>query len=148
VDHECGYNHSPPHDTGRIVGPIPFRSRHGRSLGGIRKIIMRHLALILLLTAAALAAAPGKQTFTGTITDDMCGKADHSQMRMGPTDAECTVACVSAHGALYVLYDGKNIYTLSDQQTPEKFAGRRVKVIGTLDNKTKTIQVDSIAAAK
>jgi type 1 fimbria pilin len=109
---------------------------------------MRHLALILLLTAAALAAAPGKQTFTGTITDDMCGKADHSQMRMGPTDAECTVACVSAHGALYVLYDGKNIYTLSDQQTPEKFAGRRVKVIGTLDNKTKTIQVDSIAAAK
>ena len=109
---------------------------------------MRHLALILLLTAAALAAAPGKQTFTGTITDDMCGKADHSQMRMGPTDAESTVACVSAHGALYVLYDGKNIYTLSDQQTPEKFAGRRVKVIGTLDNKTKTIQVDSIAAAK
>jgi hypothetical protein len=108
---------------------------------------MRHLALILF-TAAALAAAPDKQTFTGTITDDMCGKADHSQMRMGPTDAECTIACVSAHGALYVLYDGKNIYTLSDQQTPEKFAGRRVKVIGTLDSKTKTIQVDSIAAAK
>jgi hypothetical protein len=97
---------------------------------------------------AALSAAPGKQTFTGTITDSMCARADHSQMRMGPTDAECTAACVSAHGATYVLYDGKEIYTLSDQQGPEKFAGRKVTVTGALDNKTKTIRVESIAAAK
>ena len=101
-----------------------------------------------LLIIAALTAAPGKRKFTGTITDSMCANADHSQMRMGPTDAECTVACVSAHGATYVLYDGKGVYTLSDQQTPEKFAGQKVTVIGTLNVKTKTIQVDSIAAAK
>ena len=104
--------------------------------------------IVTLLAVAALSAAGGKQTFTGTITDDMCGSAGHSQMRMGPTDAECTVACISAHSALYVLYDGKNLYTLSDQRTPEKFAARRVKVIGTLDEKTKTIHVDSITAAK
>ena len=90
----------------------------------------------------------GKRTFTGTITDSMCANADHSPMRMGPTDAECTVACVTAHGATYVLYDGKEVYTLSDQQTPEKFAGQKVTVTGTLDAKTKTIQVDSITAAK
>ena len=78
----------------------------------------------------------------------MCAKADHSQMRMGPTDAECTIACVGAHGATYVLYDGKDVYTLSDQRTPEKFAGQKVRVIGTLDARTKTIQVDSITAAK
>jgi hypothetical protein len=47
-----------------------------------------------------------------------------------------------------VLYDGKDIYTLSDQQAPEKFAGQRVTVVGTLDAKTRTIQVDSIAAAR
>jgi hypothetical protein len=46
------------------------------------------------------------------------------------------------------LYDGKEVYTLSDQQTPEKFAAQKVTVIGTLDAKTKTIQVDSITAAK
>jgi hypothetical protein len=108
---------------------------------------MRNLALILL-AVTALFAAPAKRTFTGVITDDMCGKGDHSQMRMGPTDAECTIACVSVHGALYVLYDGKNIYTLSDQQTPEKFAGKRVMVVGTLDEKTKTIKVQSINAVK
>ncbi|MBZ5609323.1 MAG: hypothetical protein LAP38_13755 [Acidobacteriia bacterium] len=48
----------------------------------------------------------------------------------------------------YVLYDGKEVYTLSDQRTPERFAGKRVTVTGTLDARTKTIQVDSIAAAK
>jgi hypothetical protein len=69
-------------------------------------------------------------------------------MQMGPTDAECTVACVQAHGALYVLFDGKNVYTLSDQQAPEKFAGKKVTVTGSLDAKTRTIHVDSMIAAK
>ncbi|MCU1336170.1 MAG: hypothetical protein JWO19_1751 [Bryobacterales bacterium] len=104
--------------------------------------------IFTLLIIAALAAAQGKRKFTGAITDSMCATADHSRMRMGPTDAECTVACVLAHGATYVLYDGKNVYTLSDQKSPEKFAGKKVTVTGTLDPRTKTIQVDSIAAAK
>src|SRR3984893_4559888 len=108
---------------------------------------MKHL-ILSLFAVAAVSAAPGKQTFTGIITDDMCAKAGHSQMRMGPTDAECTIACISAHGATYVLDDGKNVYTLSDQRTPEKFAGQKVRVIGTLDAKTKTIRVDSIAAVR
>jgi hypothetical protein len=47
-----------------------------------------------------------------------------------------------------MLYDGKSAYFLSDQKTPEKFAAQRVRVTGTLDAKTMTIRVDSIAAAK
>jgi Protein of unknown function (DUF5818) len=108
---------------------------------------MKHL-ILSLVAVAALSAAPPKQTFTGTVTDSMCSKADHSQMQMGPTDAACTMACINVHGAAYVLYDGKDVYTLSDQRTPEKFAGQRVRVIGTLDTKTMTIQVDSITVAK
>jgi len=123
VDHECGYDDGPYHGT----GPLIFG---------------------LVVVVAALSAAPGEQTFAGTITDDVCADADHSQMRMGPSDAECTSACISAHGAMYVLYDGKDVYTLSDQQTPEKFAGKKVTVTGTLDARTRTIQVDSITAAK
>ena len=101
-----------------------------------------------LLAIAALSAAPGKQTMSGDITDSMCARGDHSKMQMGPTDAECTIACIRAHGATYVLYDGKHAYDLSDQQTPEKFAGKRVTITGTVDAKTYTVQVDSIAAAK
>jgi hypothetical protein len=101
-----------------------------------------------LIAAGAVSAAPGKQTFTGTITDNMCAQANHSGMRMGPTDAECTIACVGVHDALYGLYDGKQFFTLSDQRTPEKFAAKNVTVRGTLDARTMTIQADSMTAAK
>jgi hypothetical protein len=37
---------------------------------------------------------------------------------------------------------------LSDQKTPEKFAAKKVTVTGTLDAKSKTIQVDSMVAAE
>jgi hypothetical protein len=97
-----------------------------------------------LILMAAFPAAQAKRQFVGTITDSMCPNGNHAQMRMGPTDAECTLACVDVHGALFVLYDGKNTYTLSDQKMPEKFAGQKVTVTGTLDAKTNTIQVDSI----
>src|SRR5438552_3318788 len=103
--------------------------------------------ILSLLAIAALPAAPGKQMWTGTITDSVCAEADHSRMRMGPTDAECTVACVQAHGATYVLYDGRETWMLSDQQTPEKFAGQKVTVTGTLAARPRTIQVESITAA-
>src|SRR5262249_36515793 len=65
-----------------------------------------------VLIVAALASAQAKRMFTGTVTDNMCPAGDHSRMRMGSTDAECTIACVSAHGAKYVLYDGKETYEL------------------------------------
>lgn len=100
-----------------------------------------------LVVLASLAPAQGRRTFTGTITDSECAQADHSQMLMGSTDAECTIACIIAHGASYVLYDGAAVYTLSDQQTPEEFAGKKVTVTGTLDAATMTIQMDSIIVA-
>jgi len=108
---------------------------------------MRHL-VASLLAAAALSAGQGRQTFTGIITDDMCAAGGHARMRMGPTDAECTIACIGAHGAKYVLLDGKNVYALSDQRAPEKFAAQKVRITGTLDAKTGTIQVESISAEK
>ena len=104
--------------------------------------------LAILLAATALSAAPPAQTFTGVITDDMCALAGHASMRMGPTDADCVRACVASHGASYVLLDGKNVYVLSDQKLPDQWAGQKVKVAGTLDAKTKTIRVNSIAAAR
>ena len=105
------------------------------------------LPFLLVAAAASLSAAPAPTTTIGIITDDMCAAGGHATMRMGPTDAECTKACVAAHGAAYVLLAGKEIYTLSDQKTPEKFAGRKVKVVGTVDAKTKAIRVESITTS-
>jgi len=105
-------------------------------------------SLLFVLVLAALSAGQRTQTFTGVITDSMCSSADHSQMQMGPTDGECVTACISEHGATYVLYDGKQVYELSDQAAPRRFAAQKVKVTGTLDANGKTIHVNSIGAAK
>ena len=112
------------------------------------KTALLTLLALVLFVMAALTAAPEKQTITGIVTYSMCPTGDHSGMRMGPTDAECTIACVMIHGAEFVIYDGKSVYSLSDQKTPEMFAAKKVTVTGTLDAKTRTIQVESITAAK
>src|ERR1043166_10021655 len=108
---------------------------------------MKRVLLIGLAAASLSAAQAAKtQTFVGTITDSMCEKADHSRMQMGPTDADCVKACVAAHGATYVLWDGKNVYELSDQKTPEQFAAKKVTVTGTLDPKAHKNAVRPITA--
>lgn len=98
-----------------------------------------------LLLAAGLLAAAETRVFVGVITDTMCG-ADHKHMGVSP-DEKCLRECVK-HGAKYALYDGKEVYKLSDQQTPEKFAAKKVKVTGVLYEKTKIIKVEKIEAAE
>ncbi len=103
------------------------------------------LGCLALLLAFQAAPARGTQTFTGVISDDVCPTADHSGMRMGSNDAECTTACVDAHGANYVLYDGKNSFKLVGTQSPRPFAGAKVRVVGELDPETKLIRVQEIS---
>ncbi len=102
--------------------------------------------LIVMLLAVGTAGAVPPTTFTGTIIDTECARDGHAAMRMGPTDAECARACVLAHDSGFVLDDGATVYLLSDQKAAERFAAQKVIVIGTLDPKTRTIQVESIAA--
>ncbi len=104
---------------------------------------MKNLATILLTCGTLLALTPAQQTFTGVITDSMCG-ADHGMMKITP-DSKCVMDCVRA-GSKYGLFDGKNVFILSDQKTPEQFAGRKVKITGTFYEKTKILKVDSITS--
>ena len=100
-------------------------------------------AIALIAGALTLTA----ETFTGVITDSMCG-SNHTGMKIAPTE-KCVRECMK-HGAhvKYVLHDGKKTYRLSDQQTPEKFAAQKVKVTGKLYPKTGVIAVEKIEAAK
>ena len=104
---------------------------------------MKKTIVMIFATAALMLAAD--QTFTGTVTDSMCG-GNHKAMNMG-TDEKCITECVRA-GSKYALWDGKQTYVLSDQTGAAKFAAKKVTVKGTLDAKAKTIQVTSIAALK
>ena len=106
---------------------------------------MKKIIYTLLFGATLLAAADKPQTFTGVITETMCG-AKHT---MGITpDAKCVRECVKSDPKKYkyALLVGNDIYTLSDQQTPEKFAAQKVSVTGTLYEKTKVLKVDKIEA--
>jgi hypothetical protein len=99
------------------------------------------LAALAALAASVLGAANQPQTFTGVITDTMC-KTTHG-MLAGQPDDKCIAMCVKG-SSQFALYDGKDVLKLSDQKTPAKFAARRVKVIGTLNEKTHTIKVRSM----
>ena len=81
------------------------------------------------------------ETFTGTITDTMCG-AHHTMMKDQPDD-KCVQMCVKGSSE-YALVDGQSVYKLSDQSKPSKFPAKKVKITGTLNPKTKTIKITTI----
>ena len=102
-------------------------------------------AISLLFAGGLIAGSANEQTLSGVITDSMCGK-DHAMMKVAP-DSKCVLECVKG-SSKYALFDGTNIYVLSDQKSPSQFAGQRVKIAGTLFEKTKILKVDSISAAR
>ena len=102
---------------------------------------MKRLILTISLAGALMGATP--ETYTGVITDTLCG-AQHNMK--GHSDADCAKMCAKASGQ-YALFDGQNVFKLSDQKTPAKVAAQKVKVTGTLDPKTNTIKVVSIETA-
>src|SRR5215469_799262 len=108
-------------------------------------------ALLTLIVATGLTvstafSAPKTQSFTGIVSDSMCG-AKHAM----PGDAAgCTRACVSK-GSKYALVVGDKVYTLetSDKDalaTLDKQAGAKVTVTGT--EKDNTITVSEVKAAQ
>jgi hypothetical protein len=100
--------------------------------------------LVALILACAALAADKTQSFTGQVSDAMCG-AHH--MMSGP-EADCTRACVGK-GSKYALVVGEKLYFLdaSDKATLatlDKLAGSQAKVTGKLSGDT--IQVASVGA--
>jgi len=101
------------------------------------------LVMALALTLSALAAG---KSYTGTVSDAMCG-AKHA---MAGDDAGCTRGCV-AKGSKYALVVGSKVYTLDTTDkdalaTLDKQAGAKVTVTGT--EKGNTITVSSVQAAQ
>jgi len=108
-------------------------------------VLLSTLTALVIFTASFAFAAKGS-TFTGTVSDSMCG-AKHA---MPGDDASCTRACVSK-GSKYALVVGDKVYTLetSDKAalaTLDKQAGAKVTVMGT--EKDNTITVNSVKAAQ
>ena len=105
---------------------------------------MRKFTLLCacLLTSLLAFAADKPQTFTGTLSDAMCG-AKHM---MEGKPAECLKTCVKG-GSAYALVIGDKVYKLEGNTAGlEKLDDGKATVTGTA--KGSTIDVQTVAAAK
>ena len=111
------------------------------------RVLQVWIATMVLSTGLAVLpgmAEGGTQTFTGKVSDAMCG-AKHE---MPGKAADCTRACMQ-HGSKYALVVGDKVYILetSDKAALGKLndlAGAKAKVTGEVDGTT--ITVKSVAA--
>lgn len=121
---------------------------HVRGLG----IMFSGLLLVCMMSVAPALGADkkadkqaGQQTFTGVVSDSMCG-AKH----MMPGDpVACAHACLK-QGSKYALVVGEKVYTLETSDTAatdqlDKLIGQKAKVSGTAAGDT--IKVSSVAGA-
>ncbi|MFZ3369284.1 MAG: hypothetical protein WA239_19405, partial [Candidatus Sulfotelmatobacter sp.] len=112
-------------------------------------ILQVWMATVVLGTGLAVVprlGAGSTQTFTGKVSDAMCG-AKHSEGNIAPAD--CVRVCVQK-GANYALVVGDKVYTLDtkDQASLDelnKLAWEQAKVTGTANGDT--ISVKSVASA-
>jgi len=88
----------------------------------------------------------------GAIVDSQCAFNVHSDARshewmmkrgvQGASDEEsCTRHCVKDMGGSYVLVVKNDVYKLDDQVKAEQFAGKKVKINGTLEAETHSLHV-------
>ena len=108
---------------------------------------LRTIGVAAFIGAAVYSAlaADKTQTFTGEISDSMCG-AKH----MMASKATCTRVCVGK-GSNYALVVGDNIYTLHTDAKAvldelDKLAGEKASVTGVANGET--IEVRKVTEAK
>ena len=102
------------------------------------------LGAVMVLAIQQVHAAA--QSVEGVISDSMCGK---KHMQPSKSDAACVAKCVK-DGAGHTLVVGKKVYTLAGKpETIAPFAGKHVKVEGSVKGNTITVAsvVESKAAA-
>jgi hypothetical protein len=93
------------------------------------------LLTVAVLTILAAGAFAAEQTWTGAISDKMCG-ADHKKMGGKMSDRDCTLACAKG-GTPYVLVVNDKVYQLSGHDADLKtHAGHTVELTGELKGET------------
>lgn len=95
----------------------------------------RLVLLAALFVALGTMAWAAGDSWTGTISDSHCG-AKHSQASAAA--ATCVASCVKG-GAKYVLVSGGKVYELDAQDKFADYAGKSVKVTGTMNGTAITV---------
>ena len=104
---------------------------------------LRFFYLSALALLAASIASPADGTWTGWISDDMCGAKNAQE-----AGAECASRCVKEHGAKYVFVNDsdKKVYAVDAQEKVAPHAGHHVVVKGAVEGSA--LKLTSIEMAK
>ena len=106
------------------------------------KIIFRSLCSIGLLAGLACVALAADQTWTGQISDSMCGTSHAKMMagHAGMSDRDCTLACIKG-GSKYVFVSDGKVYNIANQKLAalRTDAGMQVVLSGTMKGDTITV---------
>ena len=94
------------------------------------------------LVGLAALASSADQTWTGRISDSMCG-ASHAMMtaaHAGMTDRDCAQACIKAGGKYVFVADGK-VFKIANQDLAllPMHAGHTVRLTGEMKGDTITV---------
>jgi hypothetical protein len=146
---EAKLHHYPNIAERRALAEITESANRWRKF--MPRLRMLQFCMVTVVLCTGLLVVPrlvagSLQTFTGKISDKMCG-AQHTE---GLDPVPCVRACAKRN-VKYVLVVGNKIYTLdtSDQATMDKFdkfAGEDAQVTGTVNGDV--ISVKSVTAAK
>lgn len=106
---------------------------------------MKHLCIAVLASMlGVMSASAADQTWTGNISDSMCGAkhnttAEHGAKQM--SDRDCTLACVKDHSAKYVFVSGGKVYNVGNQDFAalKVHAGHTVQLTGEMNGDTITV---------
>jgi len=102
----------------------------------MKKTIFSFALLGALVVPAGVQVYAAAQTIEGVVSDTMCG---NKHMMRGKPDAECIQECMKA-GSSYALVVGGKIYTLAGKpQAIAPFAGKQVKVEGSIKGNILTV---------
>ncbi len=108
------------------------------------------LTLSIALLVASAPACSSSQTWTGTISDEMCAANHFWDEHAAPrTDAECTAACIHV-GLKYVLVAGDQVLPIANRDDLDlpKYAGRIVQLTGQMKNNVMTVSTIAPQAAQ
>ncbi len=107
------------------------------------------MKVVLITALLSLPGFAAQKTWTGQITDSMCGASHAGMGDMGKNPKECIAACAKGGAKYAFVADGK-VYGIANQtltglKNPD---GKTVRLTGDLASDGKTIMVSEIATAK
>jgi uncharacterized protein YdeI (BOF family) len=110
---------------------------------------MRKVSFLIgiIFMFGSLANFAAESTWTGKISDSMCGASHKAMEHEGKktTDHDCTVACVK-EGSKYVFVSKGEVFDIENQDFAglEEHAGHTVKLAGEMNADSKSIKVSKI----